>query len=112
MNATATAPADGVDPVTVGACGARQNAGTLKAWVPSVALVVEPWLALNPRPRLAKAVQSRHLLAPPLSARSAAMMASRASTKPGLQGWSLRPSMTSWSAMMLPAVAALRRGPR
>src|SRR4051812_49796911 len=78
-------------------------AGRSKASVPSVALPVEPWVALKPRPRLAKAVQIRHWLAPPLSAWAAAMIASRASTKPGLHGWSFIASMTSCSETLLPA---------
>lgn len=43
---------------------------------------VAPW----PRPRLAKPVQISHAFSPPVRASSASRMASRASTKVGLQG--------------------------
>ncbi len=63
-----------------------------------------PSAALTPMPRLAKPCQIRHSLAPPLLAASAARIASRASRKVGLQGWSFSPSTTSWMAMLLPPV--------
>src|SRR4051812_1205129 len=83
-------------------------AGRSKASAPSVALPLEPWVALKPRPRLAKAFQIRHWLAPPLSAWSAERIAFRASTKPGLHGCRFIPSMTSCSERLLPAVGAAK----
>src|SRR5690625_2704545 len=45
-----------------------QLTGTSKASVLSLLVEELPWLALNPSPRLAKASQSKHWLAPSVSA--------------------------------------------
>jgi hypothetical protein len=64
---------------------------------------VEPEVeAAAPSPRREKACQIWSLLAPPVSTWSADRMASRACTKLGLAGWSLRPSLTSFIARLLP----------
>lgn len=73
--------------VTVGVGVAPPQAeGRSKAAVPSMVLLEEPWLALAPKPRRAKAVQIRHSFAPPVKTWSAAKIALRPSTNPGEQG--------------------------
>src|SRR5687767_13056021 len=83
----------------------EQSGWVSNAWVPSVRLEGDPWLALKPRPRLEKPRQIRHWFSPPVRATSAARIPSRASTKPGLHGWSFIPSTTSWMARLLPPVS-------
>ena len=80
------------------------SAGRSKASTPSDRFADEPWLALYPSPRLAKPRQISQWFAPPVSAASAARMALRPSTKPGLHGWNFMPSITSWNARLLPPV--------
>ena len=82
----------------------RHAGGMSVALVPSSAEAESPWSALKPRPRLANDSQMRHWLAPALVVWSARRMASRASTKPGMQGCSFSASITSWMAVLLPPV--------
>ena len=72
--------------------------GTSNPLVPSTLLMKSPCFALTPRPRRANVRQIRHSLSPgtpllglPVSAASAAMIASRASAKPGSHGSELHP---------------------
>ena len=83
---------------------AVQLTGRSNAWTPSVTLDELPCDALKPRPRLAKPRQIAHWFSPPVSARSAARMPSRPSSKPGLHGWNFIPSVTSWMARLFPPV--------
>src|SRR5262245_14612493 len=68
----------------------RSNAAT-----PSLTLFELPCTAEKPRPRFAKPRQTAHWFSPPVSARSAARIPFRPSTKPGLQGCIFSPSDTS-----------------
>ena len=88
-------------PERAGRSRARRRHGRSPA-TPSVRLVETPWLAPVPSPRLANPRQISHWFAPPVSARSAARIASRPSTKPGEHGWNFSPSMTSWIARLFP----------
>ena len=62
---------------------------------------VVPWRALKPRPRRANVAQTVQVSSPP-SASVAPTIASRATTNPGAQPWNLSPSITYWSARLLP----------
>src|ERR671918_138371 len=83
--------------------GAEHCGGTSNDSVLSSRLVV-PWVALAPRPRRAKDDHTMQAFSPPVSAWSAAMMASRPTTKPGPQPWNFRPSITSCWARLFPPV--------
>ena len=88
------------EPVELRTAGRRQ----VEAATPSSTLFELAWLAPAPRPRLANARQMAHWFSPPVSAPSAARIASRPSTKPGLHGWNFIPSITSWMARLFPPV--------
>ena len=62
-----------------------------------------PGSAQKPRPRLAKPRQISQWLAPPVSARSAARMASRPSTNPGWHGWNFMPVHHELQREVVPA---------
>ena len=79
-----------------------QIGGSSKLSITASVFAELPSEALKPMPRFENAAQIRHSFAPLFAFWSAERIASRPSTMEGLQGWSLRPSITSWSARLLP----------
>ena len=88
----------------------EQLGGRLKSCRPSLRSWTLPCSARHPSPRRAKTSQMRHWFSPLLLIWSANKIAFRPSMKPGLQGWSFIPSMTSCTALLFPPFPLIRSG--